>query len=329
MLERRPLFVFDYRPLADFEDWHIMKSKIINRSGFTLVEILVVIFIIGLLIALLMPAINGARETARASQCANNQKEISKAITHYELSKQRLPGVLNFINPSDPTKSPTINWVMALFADMGRMDLWQVCQEDIRKNNKIDSKHIVKVGELLCPSNSSIEPQGGLAYAINMGVYPADPKATPIDYSNRLFRNRAAWDTTAQKTEPDMIPGNLKSTSRLVMLSERLIAIDPTTMPANIVPTQWTYIPAKSINPGIYAGLEPLAFQWPADTLTDIRIKDQPNLPLAVPKDKTSPGLGSYHRGLIVVTFFDGHSEKLPDTTLCWNDAENAVLGEP
>ena len=70
---------------------HLSLAKRKTSAGFTLVELLVVIAIIGILIAILLPAVQAVREAARRNQCANNLKQMATAALDHESSKKFLP----------------------------------------------------------------------------------------------------------------------------------------------------------------------------------------------------------------------------------------------
>jgi prepilin-type N-terminal cleavage/methylation domain-containing protein len=72
-----------------------IRRRIWQRFGFTLVELLVVLAIVGIVVPLLLPAVPAAREAARRIQCANNLKQLGLAVAGYEsMSGCRLPGCL-------------------------------------------------------------------------------------------------------------------------------------------------------------------------------------------------------------------------------------------
>lgn len=178
------------------------------RSAFTLVELLVVIAIIGILVALLLPAVQAAREAARRSQCSNNLKQIGLAMHNYaDKFKEALP------YNSDNATGRAFSWMFAQLPYIEQATLYDQFNRSF--DNDDNSNPLVAGGPTnqvlrrtvingyICPSNS----QPGLRENQNKG-YPVGnaggPQAGGTDYVGNLGHVWSGWrDCGAVPDFPD------------------------------------------------------------------------------------------------------------------------------
>jgi type II secretory pathway pseudopilin PulG len=140
-----------------------MKHK--RNMAFTLVELLVVIAIIGTLVALLLPAVQHARESSRRSTCASNIRNIALATLQYEERFRSFPGLYEPI-PAERLKSqsgyPNTTWAVTLLDDLERAG--------VAAANKQGELTDTYVAVFVCPSDGSKTRNGPeLSYVANGG----------------------------------------------------------------------------------------------------------------------------------------------------------------
>ncbi len=96
-----------------------------DRSGFTLIELLVVIAVIAILVALLLPAVQQAREAARRMQCKNNLKQLGLAIHNYESTHRTLPPACGGTNGTvSPNNNARLSGIVMLLPFFEQQALW-------------------------------------------------------------------------------------------------------------------------------------------------------------------------------------------------------------
>ncbi len=159
-----------------------------SRRGFTLVELLVVVAIIAMLVGLLIPAVVGARESARRAQCANNQKQLGLALLTHASKKGSLPGYTNSLGPYG-----NVSWAAELLPYIGRQDLWREWRESGGPSNAAAS---LREPVFLCPNDSSPQAQAPLSYVVNAGLPDVDSNGVPVT---------APWGDGSQPEKPDSV----------------------------------------------------------------------------------------------------------------------------
>lgn len=188
-----------------------------RTHGFTLIELLVVIAIISILIALLLPAVQSAREAARRLHCQNNLKQLGLAAQNYESAMGKFPPgyVLFSDDPNDSSSLPGssalgshsgTNWAIESLPYIERQALYDLYTHDdptgtlesvsyqfVDAANGIDNLSVIRtvLAEFLCPSNQ--EPNGMVTRLSSKTGQPTTQMFGPSSYkavSGRQFEFR-------------------------------------------------------------------------------------------------------------------------------------------
>jgi len=287
------------------------------RRGFTLVELLVVITIIAMLAALILPAVQMAREAARRATCINNQKQIALAVQNYESGKQKLPPSYA---PHSTTGTNYVGWVHALLPFLERTDL-----AELYASNNLDTAQL-KLNFLICPSGQPSQASGPNNYVVNCGrkdglaTGAAGPMTTPTDWQeNGVFFT--SFTTIGVKTPVPVVSQSMSYISRgdgtknTLMLSEN----QNTLSSVNTVPVYRTGISWN--NPGVIAtawttALSPeweMGLVWFPITTADGINKNVEPIGAAAKADNAFARPSSGHPGLAVAGFCDGGVRTLSD----------------
>jgi len=151
--------LFSTRPRGGGNRNSLVHNGLRRKSAFTLVELLVVIAIIGMLIALLLPAVQAAREAARRMQCTNKSKQLALALHNFHDTANRLPNV--YQDPLFTNKRfIRAGWLATILPFIEQIQMYDTAMGSAvttgRQNFYSQTSLEIKLDALLCPSDPSV-----------------------------------------------------------------------------------------------------------------------------------------------------------------------------
>ncbi len=289
-----------------------------RRRGFTLVELLVVITIIGMLVALLLPAVQAAREAGRRAQCLNNQKQLATAFLNFESSRREFPGY-RYILDADENNDGTVDdpivatWMVSLFPYVERADL-----ERIWKDETVTwaNKPVVELKFLTCPSDPRRDNPAMCAYAVNCGVPDPDSSAGIPGYPGEGLEHGVFFDQAVPNT---FNPAATKKAMSLDYLSRHDGSTNTLLLSENVQATLWK--PVDSGGQPRWPNERDLGIVWdvtPGVCDPSVMRPAKINQCLSAPRDLYAPVVNtsrpsSRHPGMVVAFYCDGHGDYLRD----------------
>ncbi len=178
-----------------------------NRNAFTLVELLVVIAIIGVLAALLLPAVNAARGAARKTECVNNMRNVAQAMLNYESSQGQLPPFAKELGSGANNNLHVAGMVYSILPQIEKSVIRDEIDDLIAggAENLSGLRGSTTLKILNCPSNPSISQAGSpIGYVANGARF--HPSSNTIDRLVGL--SRANGGLSAQISDPMLTGSN-------------------------------------------------------------------------------------------------------------------------
>ena len=208
------------------------------RHGFTLVELLAVIAIIGVLVGLLLPAVQNARESARRSACTNKLKQLGLAYLNFHDAQGRMPSSWRFWWNPLPVSGAVGNWsgVTYVLPFMERSDVHDHARTffgdgvtgknpgDYAANQFVGSSPVMKVEDLLCASDPQITFSARAYMPLSYRQNAADAIYGPSQF---FLWTTQTYMLNQFKRQPHMTMGRLSQVtdglSKTFMLGEAVI----------------------------------------------------------------------------------------------------------